>query len=134
MRLKKDQSTSDSPMLDPLCAGHRALLAGGDENKLNPIATIAIGEHMRDMAFHGSLDRNALLAQARAETGLADFGDEDEPAFGVTLDRFAATMAASELGAPHKVAAYGQLVNVLAWRVRLGARPQRAPGGPHRAL
>ncbi len=82
---------------------------------------------MRDAAFDGDLDRDALLGQAMAETGLSDFGDEADPAFRVTLDRFAATMTASDLGRPHKVAAYGQLVNVLSWRLRMVADRTRDP-------
>src|SRR3954463_15107529 len=98
MRLKNDQSTGASPMLELLCRRSPSLPAGRDGDRLNPIATTAIGEHMRGMAFHGDLDRDALLGQATAETGLADFGDADDPAFRATLDRFAATMAASDLG------------------------------------
>jgi Sulfotransferase family len=82
---------------------------------------------MRDATFDGDLDRDALLAQATAETGLADFGDDGDPSFPAALDRFAATMAASDLGRPAKVAAYGQLVSVLSWRLRMVADRRRYP-------
>lgn len=74
--------------------------------------------------FSSSVDREALLQQAMVDTGLSDFGDDE---FLTALDGFVAVMTASPQGAPDKIAAYGQMVNVLSWRLRMVADRKRYP-------
>ncbi len=77
------------------------------------------------LTFGPSVDAAALLSQATAETGLDDFGGDT---FRPSLERFAKVMEASALEAPDRVAAYGQLVNVLSWRLRMVADRKRYAG------
>jgi hypothetical protein len=74
------------------------------------------------LTFGPSVDAAGLLSQATAETGLDDFGRDT---FRPSLERFADVMEASALEAPDRVAANGQMVNVLSWRLRMIADRKR---------
>src|SRR3954471_11132163 len=76
------------------------------------------------VTFADRVDAEALLRQASEETALSDFGDDG---FRASLDRFVAVLGASTQPAPDKVAAYGQMVNVLSWRLRMIADRKRFP-------
>ena len=58
------------------------------------------------------------------ETALSDFGDDG---FRPSLDRFVEILRLPTQSAPDKVAAYGQMVNVLSWRLRMIADRKRYP-------
>src|SRR4051794_11198993 len=76
------------------------------------------------VTFASAVDAEALLQQAMTETALSDFGDDG---FHASLDRFVEVLASSTLPAPDKVAAHGQMVNVLSWRLRMTADRRRYP-------
>src|SRR4051794_17785187 len=76
------------------------------------------------VTFGDVVDADGLLRQAVEETSLSDFGGDG---FRSSLDRFVAIMRTSAQSAPDKVAAYGQLVNVLSWRLRMIADRKRYP-------
>jgi hypothetical protein len=76
------------------------------------------------VTFADQVDAEALLQQAVDETSLSDFGGDG---FRPSLDRFVDIMRASAQSAPDKVAAYGQMVNVLSWRLRMIADRKRYP-------
>jgi hypothetical protein len=76
------------------------------------------------VTFAGQVDADGLLQQAVEETSLSDFGDDG---FRPSLDRFVEVMRTSAQSAPDKVAAYGQMVNVLSWRLRMIADRKRYP-------
>ncbi len=71
----------------------------------------------RSATFSERPDAAALLAQASRETGLHDFGDDQFRGPLETLVRF--LDAADGLGADDRRAAFGQVVRVLGWRLRL---------------
>lgn len=75
--------------------------------------------------FSAAVDSEALLEQARRETGLSDFGDSG---FLPSLDRFTKMMERSTAAASDKVAGFGQVVDVLATRLRLVEDAKRFPG------
>jgi hypothetical protein len=74
--------------------------------------------------FSSSVDADALIKQARIETGLSDFGSDT---FRPALERFVEVVASSSLHPSARVAAYGQMVNVLSWRLRMVADRSRYP-------
>lgn len=74
--------------------------------------------------FSTSIDAESLIRQASAETDLTDFGGNE---FRASLDRFVEVMAAADLEQSARVAAYGQMVNVLSWRLRMVADRKRYP-------
>ena len=76
------------------------------------------------VTFGSAVDVDALLNQAMRETRLDDFGDGG---FRGALERFVAVMTSSAQPEPDKVAAYGQMVNVLSWRLRMMADRKRYP-------
>ena len=80
----------------------------------------------RSVTFSERPDVAALLAQAEAETGLDDFGDGQ---FRGSLAAFAAFVnSQQQLGADSRRAAFGQMVRVLGWRLRLVEDRKRYPG------
>jgi hypothetical protein len=90
------------------------------------------GAMARSATFGAQPDAAALLTQAAAETGLRDFGDGQ---FRGALDAFARLLnsagrlnSAGQLGADDKRAAFGQMVGVLGWRLRLVEDRKRYPG------
>jgi Sulfotransferase family len=76
--------------------------------------------------FSTQPDAAALLAQAEHETGLHDFGDSQFRGPLDALVRFLNT--ADRLGADDRRAAFGQVVGVLGWRLRLVGDRRRYPG------
>ncbi len=80
----------------------------------------------RSATFGAQPDTAALLAQAEYETGLHDFGDGQ---FRGPLDALVRFLnAAGGLGADDRRAAFGQVVRVLGWRLRLVEDRKRYPG------
>jgi hypothetical protein len=80
----------------------------------------------RNATFGERPDAAALLAQAEAETGLHDFGDER---FRGPLAAFVAFVGAQDQLSPDdRRAAFGQMVAVLGWRLRLVEDRKRYPG------
>src|SRR5882724_7160710 len=80
----------------------------------------------RSATFSPRPDAAALLAQAECETGLHDFGDGRIRG---PLEEFARFLhAQADLGADHRRAAFGQMVRVLGWRLRLVEDRKRYPG------
>ena len=80
----------------------------------------------RSVTFSERPDAAALLAQAEAETGLHDFGGDE---FRGSLAAFTEFVNSQEqLGADSRRAAFGQLVRVLGWRLRLVEDRKRYPG------
>ena len=80
----------------------------------------------RSATFSGRPDAAALLAQAEADTALHDFGDGQ---FRASLDAFVRLLnAANGLSADDRRAAFGQMVRVLGWRLRLVEDRKRYPG------
>jgi hypothetical protein len=81
---------------------------------------------MASVTFSEQPDATALLAQAEAETGLHDFGNGQ---FRDSLDAFARFLnSAGHIRADHRRAAFGQMVQVLGWRLRLVEDRKRYPG------
>lgn len=80
----------------------------------------------RSLTFGAQVDSAALLAQAEAETGLSDFGEEE---FRPSLEAFVKLLNTGErLSADDRRAAFGQMTQVLAGRLRLVADRRRYPG------
>jgi len=80
----------------------------------------------RSVTFSEQPDAAALLAQAEAETGLHDFGDDQ---FRGPLAAFTGFVNSQEqLGADSRRAAFGQMVRILGWRLRLVEDRKRYPG------
>lgn len=86
----------------------------------------------RSATFSAEPDVAALLAQAEHETGLHDFGDGPLRGPLDTLVRLlgepGAPRAAGGPGADDRRAAFGQVVGVLGWRLRLVEDRKRYPG------
>ncbi len=81
---------------------------------------------VRSATFSAQPDAAALLAQATFETGLRDFGDGQ---FRGPLQAFVRFLnAAGGIGADDRRAAFGQMVQVLGWRLRLVEDGKRYPG------
>jgi Sulfotransferase family len=81
---------------------------------------------VRSATFSAQPDAAALLAQAEDETGLHDFGDAR---FRSPLDAFVRLLNSSAgLSPDDRRAAYGQMVRVLGWRLRLVEDRKRYPG------
>jgi hypothetical protein len=79
----------------------------------------------RSATFSPRPDAAALLAQATDETGLHDFGDGQ---FRGPLEALVRFLGAGGLGADDRRAAFGQVVRVLGWRLRLVEDRKRYPG------
>lgn len=80
----------------------------------------------RSATFSARPDTAVLLAQAEAETGLHDFGDRQ---FREPLDAFVRFVnSQDQLSADDRRAAFGQMVQVLGWRLRLVEDRKRYPG------
>jgi hypothetical protein len=79
----------------------------------------------RSATFSPRPDAAALLAQASYETGLHDFGDGQ---FRGPLEALVRFLGAGGLGADDRRAAFGQVVRVLGWRLRLVEDRKRYPG------
>ncbi len=80
----------------------------------------------RSLTFSPRPDTAALLAQAEDETGLHDFGNGH---FRGPLDDVVRLLnSAGHLGDDDRRAAFGQLVRVLGWRLRLIEDRKRYPG------
>jgi hypothetical protein len=80
----------------------------------------------RSVTFSERPDVAALLAQAEAETGLHDFGDDQLRG---PLAAFTGFVNSQEqLSADSRRAAFGQMVRVLGWRLRLVEDRKRYPG------
>ena len=80
----------------------------------------------RSATFSARPDTAVLLAQAEAETGLHDFGNEH---FRGPLDACVRLLnTPGYLGDDDRRAAFGQLVRVLGWRLRLVEDRKRYPG------
>jgi hypothetical protein len=80
----------------------------------------------RNATFSAQPDAAALLAQATGETGLRDFGDGQ---FRGSLEALVGFLnEGAGLGADDRRAAFGQVVRVLGWRLRLVEDRQRYPG------
>ncbi|HTQ90706.1 MAG TPA: hypothetical protein VMK84_14580 [Streptosporangiaceae bacterium] len=78
------------------------------------------------MTFSERPDMAALLAQAEADTGLHDFGDDQLHG---PLAAFTGFVNSQEqLSADSRRAAFGQMVRVLGWRLRLVEDRKRYPG------
>jgi hypothetical protein len=82
----------------------------------------------RSATFSPQPDAAALLAKAEAETGLHDFG---AGGFRGPLDAFVRFLNSAELGADDRRAAFGQMVGVLGWRLRLVEDRKRYPAVCH---
>jgi Sulfotransferase family len=81
---------------------------------------------VRSATFNPQPDAAALLAQAEYETGLHDFGRRQ---FRGSLGAFVHLVnSAGQLGADDRRAAFGQMVRVLGWRLRLVEDRKRYPG------
>jgi hypothetical protein len=81
---------------------------------------------VRSTTFGRRVDAASLLGQAEYETGLQDFGGEE---FRGSLDAFAEFLSSPGLlGDDDRRAAFGQMVRVLGWRLRLVADRKRYPG------
>jgi len=80
----------------------------------------------RSATFSAHPDTAALLVQAERETGLHDFGNEQ---FRGPLEAFVRFLnTAGGIGADDRRAAFGQMVRVLGWRLRLVEDRKRYPG------